>query len=167
MKTDLKLGGTFFFEHVRDGNVIDSWEEDNLVVNEGLDYVLDTSLSGGTGLVSWYIGLFTGDYTPVASLTAATITAASTETQAQYSEGFRQDWVDAGVSGQSLGNTASPATFTFTPASTLVYGTFLVSDATKGGTTGTLMSASRFTSARTMLSGDVLNVTYSISAAAA
>jgi len=168
MKTKLKLGGTFTFEHIRDGKVIDVWEEDNLVVDEGLEYSLGVAFDGSTAPVTaWYVGLFTGNYTPTASDTAATFPAAANETTAQYSEGLRPAWVEAGVSSKTIGNTASTAVFTFVPASTFVYGSFLASDASKGGTSGILAAASRFSTVRTMLASDILNVSYSLSVAAA
>lgn len=164
MNTELKLGGTFTFEQVRDGEVIDTWDQDNLVVNEGLDYTLAVSFDGATAsLANWYVALFTGNYTPLSTDTAANIAGNSTETTTQYSEATRPAWVEAGVTSQTIGNTANPAVFTFTTASTLVYGSFLVSDSVKGGTSGILAAAARFTSVRTMLASDVLNVSYSLS----
>ena len=168
METKLKLGGIFTYEHVRDGVVIDTWEEPNLVVDEGLTYALGNAFDGSTAsIANWYIGLFTGNYTPVNTVTAATIASASTETTTQYSETNRPAWVEAGVAALSIGNTASPAVFTFTPASTDVYGAFLISSDVKGGTAGTLAAASRFSALRTMLASDLLNVTYTLTAASA
>ena len=50
-------------------------------------------------------------------------------------------------------------------ASITVYGAFLVSTSTKSGTTGTLLAASRFTSARAVVSSDQLLITYTLTAA--
>ena len=36
MENKLIVAGYFNYEHVRDGKVIDSWQEPNLVVDEGL-----------------------------------------------------------------------------------------------------------------------------------
>ena len=162
---NLKVGGVFTFEHIRGGKVIASWEEDNIVVDEGLTYLLGNALDGATiTLNNWYLGLFTGNYTPVNTDTSANIAANSTETTAQYSEPNRVDWIEAGVSAKAIGNDASPAVFTFTDPTTNVYGAFLISENTKGGTTGVLLSASKFTSLRVMLATDVLNVKYTITA---
>ena len=168
MNTELKLGGIFTYEHIRNGKVIDTWQEKNLVVDEGLEYVLGNAFDGVTSSIgAWYVGLFTGNFTPLSTTTAASIATDSTETTTQYSEATRPAWVEANVISKARGNSASPAVFTFTPASTPVYGAFLVSDSSKGGTSGVLAAASRFASLRTMLAADVLNVTYNINVAAA
>lgn len=164
----LKLGGVFTFEHIRNGVVIHSWEEKNIVVDEGLEYILGNALDGATPSIgSWYVGLFSNNYTPVNTDTAATFPGDAGETTTAYSETTRPSWVEAGVSGNAIGNSASPAQFTFADASTDVYGAFLVSSSTKGGTAGVLIAASRFSSLRTMLDTDVLNVKYTITASSA
>lgn len=156
---DLTVGGYFTYEHVRDGKVIDTWQEKNIVVNTGLNYILDAALSGGTVNTSHYIGLFSNNYTPIAS----TLITNLTEVNAKYDETTRPTWIEAGSASQTITNSASPASFTFN-ASETVYGAFLISNNTKGGTTGTLIAASRFSASRSMLATDVLNVTYTLSA---
>lgn len=165
MKNKFTLGGTFSYELVRNGIIVDAWEDPNIVVDEGLTYALATSFDGTTAqLPNWYIGLFTGNYTPVNTDTASSIASNSTETTTQYDEVTRPSWVEAGVATNAIGNVASPAVFTFGVATTNVYGAFLISDATKGGALGTLAAASRFGSLRVMLDTDVLNVTYTLTA---
>lgn len=156
---DLKVGGYFTYEHIRDGKVIDTWKEKNIVVNQGLNYILDAALSGGTVNTTHYVGLFSNNYTPIAS----TLITNLTEVNAKYDELTRPTWTEAGASSQSISNSASPAAFTFN-ASETVYGAFLISNNTKGGTTGTLIAASKFASARSVIAADVLNVTYTLSA---
>jgi hypothetical protein len=65
-------------------------------------------------------------------------------------------------------NSASPAAFTIN-GTTTVGGAFLISNSTKGGTTGTLFSAADFASPgdRSVANGDTLNVTYTFSLDAA
>lgn len=163
----LKIAGAFTYQHLRDGVVIDEWKENNLVVDEGLTYILGTALDGATvNIPSFYIGIYSGNYTPISSDTAANIATNSTEVTAAYSETTRVPWVEAGVASLTVGNTASPAVFTFTAATTDIYGAFLVSTSVKGGTLGTLISASKFATSRTMLVTDVLNVTYNIATSA-
>jgi len=162
-KTELNIGGTFTYEHVRDGNVIDTWKDENKVVDEGLTYVLGNALDGSTAsITSWYIGLFKNNYTVLNTTTAANITADGGESQTDYSETGRPAWIEANVSALSITNSASPAVFTFTAVTTLLYGAFLISNATKGATTGTLLAASQFGASRTMLQNDILNVTYTV-----
>lgn len=149
-------------QHIRNGEVIDQWEDHNLVVNEGLDALLNIMFHGSTQITTWYIGVFEGNYTPVSTVTAATITSASTESTA-YDETTRQDYVEAAASSQSITNSASKATFTFNATKT-IYGAFLVSNSTKSGTTGTLFSAARFGTSKSVVAADQLLLTYTFTA---
>lgn len=159
---DLTVGGRFDFELVRNGEVIDRWSEHNIVVNEGLNHILDVEFHGATQISTWYIGVFEGNYTPVATVTAATITAASTECTA-YDETTRVAYDEAAASSQSITNSASKATFTFNATKT-IYGAFLVSASAKSATSGTLFSAARFSSSKAVVDDDQLLVTYTLSA---
>jgi len=160
----MKVGGVYKFEHVRDGNVIDTWEESNLVVTEGLNHLLDTTFHSSAQIGTWYIGIFSGNYTPQATDTGANITANSTEIEAGYDEGTRPEFVEAAAAAGSLTNSASQASYAINTTVT-VYGAFLASSSVKGGTTGTLMSCTRFGTSRSLIDGDTLLVTYTFSAA--
>jgi hypothetical protein len=150
--------GFYHGQIVRDGEVIEEFTDHNLVVNEGLNSVLNVYLAAATQITAWYLGIFEGNYTPVSTVTAATITAASTESIA-YSETTRPTFSPAAAASQSITNSASRATFTFNATKT-IYGAFLVSNSTKSGTTGTLFSAAKFASAKSVVSGDQLLLTY-------
>ncbi len=155
-----KIGGFFTFELVRDGKTIDSWEEHNIVVDEGLNYILDSALSSATQKTTFYIGLFSNNYTPVAATTISNLTEVTTK----YDEVTRPQWVEAGVTSKTITNSASPAAFTFN-ASETIYGAFLCDYTTKGNTANTtVIAASKFLSSRAVLNDDVLNVTYTLSA---
>jgi hypothetical protein len=67
-----------------------------------------------------------------------------------------------------ISNSASVAVFSIN-GTTTVGGAFLTSDDTKSGTTGVLFSASDFAAPgdRAVVSGDVINVTYTFSLDAA
>ena len=164
MNTNLKVGGVFTFEQIRNGKVIDSWEEKNLVVDEGLDYVLDVALSAATAETTWYLGLYEGIFTPLSTTTGANVATNSTETT-DYTPTPRPTWVEAGVTTQKVTNSVSPAAFTFT-ADVTVQGAFLISTCMHRQLLDTLLSASNFTSPRVMLTNDILNVTYTITSAA-
>lgn len=158
----LAVGGFFHVEHFRENELIDEFNTENLVVNEGLDHVLNTVLHAGGQITTWYLGLFEGNYTPTSALTAATVTASSTESTA-YDETTRQEYVEAASSGQSVTNAASKATFTMN-ATKNIYGAFLVSASAKSATTGTLMSAARFSAAKAVVAADQLLLTYTFAA---
>ena len=140
----------------KDGNV--KWKEDieNLVVNTGLDYLLDAGLSGGTQISTWYVGLTDDSPTIAAGDTSASHAGWAEATG--YSESVRQTWTDAGVSSQSVTNSASKATFSIN-ASDTIGGAFLISESTKGGTSGTLYAVGAFSADRGVVDTDSLEVT--------
>lgn len=158
----LRLGGRFIVEHVRDGEVIERTEDHNLITNEGLDATLNIMFAGSTQITTWYIGIFEGNYTPVATVTAATITSAATESTA-YDETTRVTYTEAAASAQSMTNAANKATFTMNATKT-IYGAFLVSASAKSATTGTLFAASRFSSSKSVVATDQLLITYQLDA---
>lgn len=162
MDNALRVGGRFQIEHIRDGEVIDVEDVSNLVVNEGLDHLLNTVFAGGTPVGTWYLGLFEANYTPIATVTGATISATATESTA-YDEAARQTYNEAAASAQSITNSANKATFTMNATKT-IYGAFLISNATKGATSGVLFSAARFASAKQVVDDDQLLLTYTFSA---
>lgn len=160
------IGGVFEHEVIRNGESLGVMQDHNLVVDEGLDHVL-TALFTGAGQVSpWYVGLFENSgYTPASDDTAANINTRSTET-VSYDESTRQEYVEGSVSGQSISNSASKATFNMNNGSAKnIYGAFLVSNSTRAGTSGTLLASSKFTSARNVANGDQLLITYTFTAA--
>lgn len=164
-KIGLIAAGRYHGQIIRQGRVIDEWEDDNLVVNEGLNSLLSVYFNGGAQITTWYCGVFEGNYTPVATVTAATIASAATESTA-YDSATRPEWVEAAPSSQSITNSASRASFVFNATKT-IYGAFLVSTSTKSGTSGTLFSAARFSTAKSVVDDDELLLTYTFTAASA
>lgn len=149
-----------------EGNVIREEVIENLVVDEGLNHLLDSTLAAATQITTWYIGLTDGTPTPAAGDTITGTHAGWSEVTG-YDEANRQTWTPGSVSGQSVDNSASKATFTITSDSTTVGGAFLVSDNTKGGSTGTLYSIGAFSGGDVTLSGgSTLEVTATFSTAA-
>ena len=163
IEKNVRIGGVFTYNHIRDGKVIDTWEEENIVVNEGLNYVLDSAFSAATPITAWYIGLFKNNYAPQATDVAATFSGAGVANEAttEYTEATRPAWTEAGPATQVITNSASPAVFTFGTAVS-IYGALLASLPTKATASGKLAAASKFASIRSMLIADVLNVTYTL-----
>ena len=147
-------------------NGMDEREDANIVVTEGLTHMLDVVLGDLTALPDWYFGLFAANVTPVSTWTAANFTANATEIVSNtegYSETVRQTFVEAAAAAGSINNTASKAAFTIATATSItVWGAGLLSSSTKGGTTGTLMSAAKFSDARTLYNTDVFNLGYTL-----
>jgi hypothetical protein len=143
------------------------WREtiDNLVVNEGLDDLLDKYFKGSAYTAAHYVGLTDGTPTVAAGDTMSSH-AGWTEVQA-YSEGSRQTFTPGTVASQSVDNSASKASFSINGTAT-VGGAFLTTNNTKGGTTGTLYGGGAFTGGdRSVANGDTLNVTVTATSAAA
>jgi hypothetical protein len=135
----------------------------NLVTNEGLNHLLDVTLSGAAQDTTWFVGLT--DSAPTAAAGDTLASHAGWTEITDYDEVNRVAWVDGGVSGQSLSNTASPADFTI-DASVTVGGAFLAGVNT--GTSGVLYAVGAFTAGDKGLSdNDVLTVTATFTAAAA
>lgn len=150
----------------KDGNIkwSDIWE--NIVVNEGLNYLLDAGLSGGAAVTSWFVGLTDGTPT-VAEGDAMAAHAGWVEVTA-YTEAARVAWVDGGVSGQSVDNSAAPASFAINANTTVIGGAFLVSVNIKGGATGVLYAVGAFAAGdKSLDNGDTLEVTATFTQAAA
>lgn len=150
----------------KDGNI--KWEDEweNAVVNAGLDHALDATLSGGTQTTTWYVGLTDGTPTVAAGDTMSSHAGWAEVTA--YDEAARVTWTDGGVSGQSVDNSASAATFTISTNGTTVGGAFLTSVSTKGGSTGILYAAGAFSAGdKSLDDNDTLDVTATFTAAAA
>ena len=155
------IGFNWEITQTRNGIDIDKWEDHNIVPTEGLVFLLNRLFNKGSGIENWYIGLFSGNYTPVATDTGANIASNSTEFTG-YSETTRQAMVvPSSITTASTDNSASVAKFTITAGATL-YGGFLISDSAKNGTTGTLFSGLRFPASKTVEAGDTLSVQLTI-----
>lgn len=162
----LTLGGRYTAIVSCEGQEIERSNTFNLIPNEGLGYALDVLLHSGTAKPSnWYAAPFEGNYTPVATVTAATIVAAATECTA-YSESTRVAYTAAASASQVSSNSASLANFTFNATKT-IYGAFITTTATKSATTGKLLSAARFSTSHAVQSGYVLSLGYDLTAASA
>jgi len=153
----------------KDGNLKWSAEEKNLVVNVGLQYMCGTALTSVSQITTWYIGLYGAgaSNTPAAGDTMSSHTGWTEVTP--YSNATRPacTFATATTANPSVAtNSASPASYTINATAT-VGGAFLVSNSTKGGSTGTLFSAADFSSPgdRSVVSGDTLTVTYTLSLA--
>lgn len=156
MITQAKGGFRYDFELVRDGAVIDAWEETNLMPVEGINYILTASLLGGPQTAQWYLAPYEGAYTPQSTDTAATLPAAATESTA-YAGATRPLLALGAASAGVVDNSASRAELTFSATKT-IHGVFVTSNPAKGGTSGVVPSAVRFASPKTVQADDVLRV---------
>lgn len=141
------------------------WSDDieNLVTTAGKNDALDKYLAGSAYTAAWYLGLISATsygVGPAAGDTSAGH-AGWTEDQA-YSQAARPTaaWAAASAGSKSL---SAAAVYTIN-ANTTIKGCFLISNSTKGGTTGVLYSAGLFTAGdKVVQTGDTLNVSYTAS----
>ena len=168
---EAKATGLFEIKcHDKDGNLKWEAQSKNLVVNVGLQYMAGSALTSVTQITTWYLGLYGAgaSNTPAAGDTMSSH-AGWTEVVA-YSNATRvaATFATATTANPSVvTNSASPATFNINATST-VGGAFLTSGSAKSGTTGTLFSAADFAAPgdRSVVSGDIISVTYTFSLAA-
>ena len=168
-------GGVFSFQCFdKDGKL--KWEEQqhNLVMTAGAQDMNAKYFKGASYTAAWYIGLIqSGSFTAVAGSDVMNShtgwvesTTYSQATRPAASFGTATN-VDPSVMSNSVASGGTVAVFSIngTPTGGAIQGAFLTTISTKGVTTGILFSASAFTSpgARTVVSGDTLNVTYSFS----
>ena len=137
---------------------------ENLVVNVGLDDVLDKYFKGSAYTAAWYVGLTDGTPTVAAADTMASHVGWVDDTT--YSDANRPTLTLGTVASQSVDNSASVAVFNINGTAT-IGGCFVTTSNTKGGTTGILYGAGAFTGGdKSVTSGDTLNVTVTLTAAA-
>lgn len=144
----------------------DAWtaEAHNLVVNAGLDDLLDKYFRGAAYTAAHYVGLTDSTPTVAAGDTMASH-AGWVEIQT-YSQATRPAFTPGAVSGQSVDNSASRASYSINGAAT-IGGLFLTTSDVKGGTAGILYGVAAFNGGdRTLADGDTLQVTATATTAA-
>lgn len=155
--------GHFRIKHIRDGKELAVYDVKNLVVNQGKNDILDVYFSDGTQVAAsgWFMGLVSlSGYSAIAAGDTAASHAGWTEFTG-YSESTRQAWGQGDPASQSITN-ATPVTFTINATGT-VKGAFIITNSTKGGTSGKLWAAALFSADVPVNSGDQLKVTYTLS----
>lgn len=158
-------GGGVFTVTCYDSEGNEKWVDicSNLVVNVGLQDMNNKYFTGSTYTAAWYIGLVNG--------TAASTTYSGGDTLPTH-PGWTENTSYTGnrkaitfgtatlADPSNINNASSAASFTMNANATIA-GAFVTNVAT--GTSGLLFSEADFNSPgdRTVVSGDVLNVTYS------
>lgn len=139
---------------------------ENLIPGQGVAFILDVALGATSKAAGFYLAPFSNAVNPAANWTAASYAATAGEITSQvegYSEATRPAWSPAATSGGIIGNLASLATFTIICSSTLnISGMGLLTSNVRGGTSGSLISASRYPSVRVVNNGDGFQVGYTV-----
>jgi hypothetical protein len=153
------IGFVYDVEVVRGGKVIDHEQVHNLFPTAALNDILKVYLSAngaGTLKTAWFVGIFEGNYTPVAGDLMSTFVANSTESTA-YAEATRRTLTLSTPASGSTNNTASRATFTMNATKT-IYGAFISDNSAKSSTTTMLLSAAKFSTSKALEADDQLLV---------
>lgn len=163
-----RFAGEFEFEvwtaPDEDGNrrLKQSGKFKNGVTNIGKNSQLDVLFNSGTQITAWYLGLVDD-----AGFTAF----AASDTMAShggwvefttYTEGTRPQWSPDAAASEQITN-STPVNFNITGTATL-QGIFVTSDNVKSGTTGTLWATASFAGTIPVANGDLLKITYTVTA---
>lgn len=159
---NLLLEGKFRFVIKRkDGTVETTPWQNNMMTDEGRNYLLGTGFHGDTQTSAWYIGLISNSgFSALAAGDVMSSHAGWAESTA-YSQSTRPQWTCTSPAAHSITN-PTVVTFNITVDSTVLVGIFIVGNNTKSGTTGVLWSTGSFTALQTLNNGDVLQIQYAV-----
>lgn len=134
---------------------------DNLVTTAGKNDILTNQFKGSAYTAAWYLGLIdNAGFTAVAVGDTSAAHAGWAEAVG-YASATRPAITFGTASAGSLAATA--VAFAINATAT-INGAFSITNSTKSGTTGVLYSAGSFSGTRSVLNGDTLNVTLTVTA---
>lgn len=167
-ESNLTMHGHVWTEHWRNGLLLAACDEGkNTFTTEGMANILNVYFKAATQPTVIYCGIFKGNVTPAVTDTAA----AALGSGGRFTECLDADYDDpatnratytiATTATAGCTNAASKAEFTMA-AGVTVYGAFLATSQAKTATTGALICAKRFTTAKVCEADDQLAITYAI-----
>jgi hypothetical protein len=151
----------------KDGKLKWTEEFENTVVTAGLNVLLDATFKTGIAVPTWYVGLKDSAAGVVAGDTMASHAGWTESTD--YGDPFsaRPAFTPGTIAAGSVDNSASKAVFAIDDTVD-IYGAFLCDDdGSLALDTGTLYGAGDFSTPRSVISGDTLNVTVTLTQTAA
>lgn len=143
-----------------------TWEKegDNLITTEGLAHILNVALGAAAKPAGYFLALFSGSAAPAANWTAAGFAATANEITSMsegYTAATRPAWTPGTATANSIDNLTTVASVTIATAASLnVTGAALLTNSTRGGTGGVLVSASKYAAARTFQNNDTYEIGY-------
>jgi hypothetical protein len=163
----LKFDNFFKVRHLRGGKLLGEYHLKNNITDEGVNTLFNVMFNTATQIAnnSWFIGFIDNGGPPTLANADVMNSHAGWTEFTNYSQSTRVAWGSntAGAGVRSVTN-SSAAVFNINGAGGTVYGIFVTSNSTKGGTSGKLWSTAAFASAVPVSSGDQLNITYTASA---
>ena len=154
-----------YFDRINGGQ----WDRTpNLIVTEGLAHILSVALGATAKPAGYFLALFSGTAAPAANWTAANFAAAASEIVSMtegYTSPTRPAWTPpASTATNSIDNMAAIASVTIATAGQLnVNGAAMLTNSTRGGTTGALVSATKYPVTRVFQNGDTYDIGYRLS----
>lgn len=154
-----------YFDRINGGD----WERTpNLIVTEGLAHILSVALGATAKPAGYYLALFSGAAAPAANWTAASFAAGASEIVSMtegYTSPTRPAWTPpASTATNSIDNMAAIASVTMATAGQVnVTGAAMLTNSTRGGTTGKLISATKYAADRVFQNGDTYDIGYRLS----
>ncbi len=141
----------------------------NLIPKEALMHVLNVAIGSKAKPAGSYLALFSGAAAPADNWTAANFTATANEITSLtegYTNATRPEFVPSDTSDQKyIDNFGNVARVTIATTSQLnVTGVALLTNNQRGGTTGVLLSATKYPATRVFQNGDVFDIGYRITA---
>lgn len=153
-----------YFDRVNGGDWVCN---KNLIPTEGLAHILNVALGTTPKPASYHLALFSGSAAPAANWNAANFASVASEIVSMtegYTSPTRPAWTTVNTATGSIDNMVSVATVTIATTSQLnVTGAAVLTNSTKGGTTGALISASKYAAPRVFQNGDTYDIGYRIS----
>ncbi len=139
----------------------------NLLPTEGLAHLLNVALGSTAKPAGYFLALFSGAASPAANWTAASFAAAASEIVSLtegYTSATRPAWTPANTATGAIDNLGAVASVTIATASQLnVTGAAMLTTNARGGTTGALVSATKYAAARVFQNGDTYDIGYRVS----
>ena len=154
-----------YFDRINGGQ----WDRTpNLIVTEGLAHILSVALGATAKPAGYFLALFGGAAAPAANWTAANFAAAASEIVSMtegYTSPTRPAWTPpASTDTNSIDNMAAIASVTMATVGQLnVAGAAMLTNSTRGGTTGKLISATKYAAERVFQNGDTYDIGYRLS----
>jgi len=141
------------------------WREElhNLIPDAGANDLLTKYLVGVSYSAAWYMGLIdNAGFTGLSNADTPANHPGWVEAQ-YYSQATRPGLVLGAAAARAISNSASPAVFSINGTGN-VNGAFVATSANKADVSGVLYGEASFPIARSVLSGDTLNVTVTLTA---
>ena len=154
-----------YFDRINGGQ----WDRTpNIIVTEGLAHILSVALGTTPKPAGYFLALFSGAAAPAANWTAASFAAAASEIVSMtegYTSPTRPVWTPpSSTANNSIDNMAAVASVTMATAGQVnVSGAALLTNSTRGGTTGKLISATKYAADRVFQDGDFYDIGYRLS----